>query len=294
MRPLHAVAAVLAVLVLAYWGWRLFWGRSGTLPPEVLAERALWDETEEEREKAAVELAGTGDAGIAELRRVLRESHDWAVRASCVQALGDLHDYESMDLLIQALGDETTLVRARAEQAISRLLRRDLRFPVQGPAPERARALAAIRERWDYICAHALLEHIKAGKPLAYFFDRNTKQLFEGAADADGLIETPSGPYRGRPAGAQASVFSCGDCGDAAQRFVGYLIVSEKAARKYGEKIVGSPPRDEAESAGLVVISRPGDDYWVYLQSPEGERITAEAAKRCGSKGPPVPCLPGW
>ena len=113
--------------------------------------------------------------------------------------------------------------------------------------------------------------------------------MFEAPEEAAALIETPSGPFRGRPAGALASVFSCGDCGDPAQRYVGYLLVPEETARKHGEKIVGTPPDTEAR----MVLCRPGDEHWVYLGTSEGDAVATEAARRCGGR-PPAPCRPGW
>jgi len=289
MRPLYAVAAVLAVTVAAYYGWRLLVGRTGSLSPEALARQALTADGADERQRAAVDLSGAGKAAAPHLRRVLRESNDPAVRAACAQGLGDVRGYEAMDLLLDLLGDEDALVRSRAVKAISRLLRRDLRFPVQGSAADRGKAQAAIRQVWEEIRDSPLLEHIRAAKSLVYYYDRNTGRLFEAPEDSPALIETASGPFRGRPAGALASVFACGDCGDPAQRFVGYLTVPEEVARKHGEKIAGTPPSDE----GQVVICRPGEDRWVYLGTPEGEAIAGEAVRRCRGQAP-NPCRPGW
>jgi hypothetical protein len=133
------------------------------------------------------------------------------------------------------------------------------------------------------------MEQLQAGKTLAYYYDRNTKRLFEAPEDSEALIDAPSGPFRGRPAGALASVFSCGDCGDSAQRYVGYLIAPEEVAQKHGEKIVGTPPDEEQR----MVLCRPGEERWVYLRTREGDAIVTEAARRCGDKSP-VPCRPGW
>jgi hypothetical protein len=290
MRPLHVVAAVLAVLVAAFYGWRLLWSRWGDSSPETLAGRALTAESAVERQQAAVDLASAGQPALAHLRRVLGESDDPDVRAACVQGLGDLRDYESAEVLIDLLGDRQLLVRARAEKAISRLLRRDVRFPVEGSAAARTNAQNAVRETYQQLCAAGLLEHLKAGKSLAYYFDRNSKQLFEAPEESEALIEAPSGAFRGRPAGARANVFSCGDCGDPAQQFVGYLLVPAEDARKRGENIVGSPPPSDDE---LMVICRPDEDRWFYFGTREGDAITAEASRRCRNHAA-VLCRPGW
>ena len=289
MRPLYVVAVVLGVLVAAFYGWRLLRGWGGP-SPAALAERALSAESAAERQQAAVDLASAGQPAVEHLRRVLGASDDGDVRAACVQGLGDLRDYDSIDVLVEALGDGTSTVRARAAQALGhQLLRRDLRFPVDGPAAARAKAQAAVRETCGQLRAAGLLEQLQAGKVLAYYYDRNTKRLFEAPEDSEALIDAPSGPFRGRPAGALASVFSCGDCGDPAQRYVGYLLAPEEVAQKHGEKIVGTPPDEEQR----MVLCRPDEERWVYLRTREGDVIVTEAARRCGDKSP-VPCRPGW
>jgi hypothetical protein len=291
MRPLYVVAAILAVLVAAYYGCWLWASGRPTLSPAVLAERALAAPTEDERQRATVDLAGMGSAGLADLRRLLQQSKDPAVRASSAQALGDLRDYESIDLLMQFLDDETPLVRARAQTALSHLLRRDLHFPVEGSASERSQAAAGVRKTWEQIRMLSLLEPIKAGKALTYFYDRNTGQLFEGLSEAEGLIEAPSGPYRGRPAGARASVFACRAGDKSEQRFVGYLMVPEDIVRKHGENIVGRPAAGGGPAAAIV-LCRPGEDRWVYVDSPEGQAIKAEVLRRCQGKGELRACFP--
>lgn len=288
MRLLCAVAIVLGVLVAAFYGWRMLqlWGRPSAA---ALARRALTAESEAERQQAAVDLASAGEAAVEHLRRVFHESDDVDVRAACVQGLGDLRDYESVELLVDALGDKSPAVRARAAQALGRLLRRDLRFPVASADAERIKAQAAVRDTCQQLRAAGLFEHLQAGKALAYYYDRNTKRLFEAPEDSQALIETPSGPFRGRPAGAMASVFSCGDCGDPTQRYVGYLLAPEEIAREHGEKIVGAPPDDERR----MVLCRPGEEHWVYLRTSAGDAIVTEAARRCGDRSP-VLCRPGW
>ena len=136
---------MLGVLVAAVYGWRLLQGWGGP-SPAALAQRALTAGSTAERQQAAVDLASAGQPAIEHLRRVLGASDDADVRAACVQGLGDLRDYESAELLIDALGDENALVRALAAQALGRLLRRDLRFPADGPTAGRAKAQAAVRD----------------------------------------------------------------------------------------------------------------------------------------------------
>jgi len=147
-RPLLIAAGVLFVIVAVVYGIRLLAG--GGPPPEELARLALEAETVEQREQAASQLAGVDGAEVLEhLRRVATESQDAGVRAVCILEIGDRRDYESMDLLLAALDDESPLVRARAATAAGQIIGREYRYEFNAPAPQRKRTVDDIKACWE-------------------------------------------------------------------------------------------------------------------------------------------------
>jgi HEAT repeat protein len=273
------------------YGWRLLAGTWRTVAPARLAEIAAAAPTGEARERAAVDLASAGPAALPHLRRLLGESADPCVRAACAQGLGDQADYGGVDGLIQALRDDSPLVRARSSEALSKLLRRDLRFPVQGKPEARSQAIARIEKTWKDLCRWSAVEYLKKNLQLAYFYDRHTGELFEGPASTTGAVETPSGPYKGMPAGVRAHVFTCGKDADEQDRFIAYLSISAPDLRKHGVALAGTPA-SPAEREEPLVICRPGEDHWVYANSPEGLKFVEEATRRCAGKGRMRACRP--
>jgi hypothetical protein len=148
-RPLLIAAGVLFAIVVVVYGIRLL-PESGPPPPEELARLALEAETAEQREEAAIQLADAeGLEGLEHLRRVAKQSGDANVRAVCIFEIGDRRDYESMDLLLDALEDESALVRARAAKAVGRIIGREYHYKHNAPASERASTIKAIRACWE-------------------------------------------------------------------------------------------------------------------------------------------------
>jgi hypothetical protein len=131
-----------------------------------LAQRAVGAKTESQRQKAAVALSDAGPEAVVHLRRLLHESRDASVRAVCAQGLANLYDYDSVDLLIEALqddspGDRGKLVRMRAAAALSRLWLRDLHFPAAAPPAERRQAVDRIRKMWRDMTNPSVIENLK-------------------------------------------------------------------------------------------------------------------------------------
>lgn len=125
----------------------------------------------------------------------------------------------------------------------------------------------------------------KGGVPQAYFYDRNTGELFTMPVHVSGPIERDSGDYNGEPAGVRAHVFACGDCGSN-ENFIAWL---ERP----------SPREKELEEGKLLtetdlypLVSVPGNDNWYAANTREGLGITEAAQKRCPEGQKPNYCQP--
>jgi len=139
-----AVVAVQVILVR----WLL--GGGSIQPQAVLAAQALSEGIEEgEREVAAVQLARHPEEPAAELRRVLRESESPKVRAAVIRGLGNLYDVDSLPELIDAMEDESVLVRGRAGVAVQRIVGLDAGFRAEDPEEKRGEAVAKYRQFWE-------------------------------------------------------------------------------------------------------------------------------------------------
>jgi len=159
---LKVTAVSLAIVLLVVYGWLYLPRSEKTTSPEELARQALQAETAEEQERAAIELAQlSGPAALEQLRRVLGESRVPQVRAVCILALGAVRDYESMDLLLCALEDESLLVRGRAGVAVTRMIGRDYHFRPHESAERRAAVVKKIREYWQLMDGSPQLESYK-------------------------------------------------------------------------------------------------------------------------------------
>ncbi len=163
---LYGLVAVLAIAVAVVYGWEFLAALKPRPSAAALARLAVEAKTPIERQKAAVTLADAGPEALDHLRRLSHESRDPMVRATCAQALANHGDYQSMDLLIELLqddspGNEGKLVRMRAAAALSQFLRQDLHFPAGGPPEERRQAVARIRKLWQDMSNPAMVEKMK-------------------------------------------------------------------------------------------------------------------------------------
>ncbi len=132
--------------------------------PEGLAQKALEAATPEEQELAAVELVRVAsdeelgpqvrEEAREHLRHVLAKSQSPPVRLACVRGLGSQWDYQGMPVLLDALDDESDLVRSGAAMAVERMMSVDLASPryqyqYADPPAKRAPAIKRIRQDWD-------------------------------------------------------------------------------------------------------------------------------------------------
>ncbi len=115
----------------------------------------------------------------------------------------------------------------------------------------------------------------------AYFFDTLTGELFVAPIASVAPIDAPSGGQAVR-----AHVFSCGDCSDMSQLFVGYLsgYTAEVKAKIEQDNL---DPRPEPHVAAPVFDG--AKPLWQNASSAAGRAI--KNVTRCES-APPRECFP--
>jgi len=134
--------------------------------------------------------------------------------------------------------------------------------------------------------------------PDVWFYDMGSGKLFVVKSTRIPPIEAPSGPMaNGHAAGVRARVFSCGDCSDRSERFIGWLekhTPEAKQAMVHQQTDDGSPePQSNITYLqGLLVRSVDGY-YWVEADSDEGRQIMQVSRKRCPNGTVPHSCFPG-
>lgn len=104
-----------------------------------------------ERERAAVELGNRGPEALPHLRTLAQQSDSDEVRAAALYGLGMQWDFDSMDVLLNAMEDESPVVRSRAAGAVARMLSRDRRFQAHGPETDRAMIVGFYRTDWEQL-----------------------------------------------------------------------------------------------------------------------------------------------
>lgn len=125
-----------------------------------------------------------------------------------------------------------------------------------------------------------------------YFYDLNTKKLFVGKSNQYAPIATPDGGDRG----VRAYVFSCGDCGDESQQFIGYLEMFKPEAKKFFENPESFTPEQLANQPdlyeeGRLVRAEAENAKWVNANSMDGMKLADLAYTRCNGQ-PAKPCNP--
>jgi hypothetical protein len=138
------------LLLLIVLCWLTFSGER-SLSPGRLAQLALSDASEDEREAAALRLARHPDRAVELLRRVFAESKSGRVRAAAALGLGTLHDWKSGPALIQALEDRSPLLRGRAAQALNQIAHEDFHFYPRDPEKRRQEAIDLIKRKWPVL-----------------------------------------------------------------------------------------------------------------------------------------------
>ena len=147
---LFGVMATIALVVVGYYLWAWL-DNDESRSTDELTTAALHEPTLDRRESAAIELIDAGTDGTVALRRLAYESGDDQVRAAAMEGLGRSVDFESMDVLLAALDDDSATVRGRAGVVVARMLGRDRRFRADAPEEERRRIAQLYRDDWTYL-----------------------------------------------------------------------------------------------------------------------------------------------
>lgn len=134
-----------------------------------------------------------------------------------------------------------------------------------------------------------------------WYYDLNTQELFAASHRLVPPIEAPSGlTPDGELAGVRAYVFSCGDCGDPEQRYIGWVEKYTPEVRRAIRYQTGIAGEDEAAGADLpaprwdeghLIRSVENGTDWVQALSRAGQAIQERAMQRCET-GAPTQCYP--
>jgi hypothetical protein len=123
-----------------------------TATADELARQALSGENEIIQVQATVQLGSHGFT--PQLREVMAQSREPDVRATAVQALGDLQDFSSVPHLLQLCDDQSPLVRGRAGAALCSILGADFPFHSEMSAAERRPVIEAMRNMYQQMRRH--------------------------------------------------------------------------------------------------------------------------------------------
>jgi uncharacterized protein YigA (DUF484 family) len=158
-RQLKIAAGVLLVAVVACYTWWYWPSHEKLEAPEVLAQQALSAASLEDQERACARLVAvagklhkTGPRNPARepLLQVFKESKSPTVRVAAICGLASIWDYDSMEAMFQALGDQSAEVQAAARQAIVNLMSLDpRRFPPAASAEAQQAQAKELRDRWE-------------------------------------------------------------------------------------------------------------------------------------------------
>lgn len=123
-----------------------------------------------------------------------------------------------------------------------------------------------------------------------YYYDLGTNKLFVDTSDKYPPIATPTGEMKG----ARAYVFSCGDCADESQRFIGYLEMYTPQAKSALEDPQPIDPEEmptiDIFEEGRLIRGVDAKD-WVKANSNEAFETQDAVQTRCGDV-PPKSCMP--
>lgn len=173
----YSVFAVAGVLLLVW----LFSGETRSTPEE-LVDRALSAPTVDERQTAAIELSRRGDVPIESVRNVFRQSKAPEVRAAAAQGLGRTRDIDSLPALIDAMEDESPLVRGRAGAAVKQIVGLDYEFRALDPPEERQKAVDFYRKFWKEAQGSRFIEFMRDPSSVA----EETRASREGGSSKKG------------------------------------------------------------------------------------------------------------
>lgn len=88
------------------------------------------------------------ELSLEELRTMLREGKTPQERAAGAAGLGDRRDAESTPMLLDAMQDQSALVRGRAGVAVKKILGADFFFRAEDPPEKRHEVIQRYRDLW--------------------------------------------------------------------------------------------------------------------------------------------------
>ena len=147
----HCLLVVTVVACVGTGVWYLLPLRTSGLSPVELAELALHAPTVTEQTEAVVQLADFGEEALAALRRVLDETTQPDVQSACLEGLGRLWDYDSMERILDLAESGPPRVRGRAAQVVMRMTGRLRRYESNAPEAKRRVLVQYMRQDWDEI-----------------------------------------------------------------------------------------------------------------------------------------------
>ncbi len=189
---LYTALALLVVVAGVFYGGKWLFSGARKTPTEKLAQLAVAAPTPEEKVKAASQLAGSRDEeAVQHMRQVLQQLHRPSsvghnspahtgptgsqpsetpagaqgghevaeVKAMMITGLAQQWDFDSMPLLLEALDDESFLVRSRAHLAIQRLLQVDVGYRPDDPPEVRRQYIQKFRDEYQKMAV--LIEKFK-------------------------------------------------------------------------------------------------------------------------------------
>jgi hypothetical protein len=147
VRILSGIVVVIGGLAL--WVHCRYWPNGRSAPLEQLARQAKATDAPEAAAAAAAKLAAMGGAASEHLRTLLRESPLPRVRAEAVSGLSLQDNFDNVPAILDALSDESRLVRNRAGEAIMRLFCVNFDYRADDPPEIRERKVREIRLEWE-------------------------------------------------------------------------------------------------------------------------------------------------
>lgn len=134
----------------------------------------------------------------------------------------------------------------------------------------------------------------------AYYYDLGTEQIFVDTREHVPPFPAPSGKTgpKGEPLAVQAHVFSCTNCDNPSERFLGYLSQYTPNAKRDIEQMIADPEHapkysmeDDPRNIGRVYRAPEGGD-WFFANSDGADEIMSAGRKRCPSGSQPALCFP--
>jgi len=137
---------------------------------------------------------------------------------------------------------------------------------------------------------------------LVYYYDLNTHELFTAPPDLPPILAPSDKKDDTRPrSGALAMVYSCGNCANANEQFVGYVQVYSTRGKEIARAVdvdSSSPMQirdafDAADEAPLVADVSVRPITWVPNKTTRGQGVMERVTRPCeGTKQLPTQCQP--